>query len=77
MPIVEEDAASELVYDGDKLPPIKAFDTTGNVIYIYSFSLTFIPGLSLAFVTGNTELPRLRAADGLGLDDAKAPRHVP
>lgn len=24
VPIVEEDAASELVYDGDKLPPIKA-----------------------------------------------------
>ena len=58
VPIVEEDAASELVYDGDKLPPIKAFDMTGNVIYIYSFSLTFIPGLSLAFVTGNRDLIR-------------------
>ena len=58
VPIMEEDAASELVYDGDKLPPIKAFDTTGNVIYIYSFSLTFIPGLSLAFVTGNRDLIR-------------------
>ena len=58
IPIVEEDAASELVYDGDKLPPIKAFDTTGNVIYIYSFSLTFIPGLSLAFVTGNRDFVR-------------------
>lgn len=58
VPIIEEDAASELVYDGDKLPPIKAFDTAGNVIYIYSFSLTFIPGLSLAFVTGNRDLIR-------------------
>ena len=58
VPIVEEDAASELVYDGDKLPPIKAFDTTGNVIYIYSFSLTFIPGLSLAFITGNRDFIR-------------------
>ena len=58
VPIVEEDAASELVYDGDKLPPIKAFDTMGNVIYIYSFSLTFIPGLSLAFITGNRDLIR-------------------
>lgn len=58
VPIVEEDAASELVYDGDKLPPIKAFDTMGNVIYIYSFSLTFIPGLSLAFITGNRDFIR-------------------
>ena len=24
---MEEDAASELVYEGEKLPPIKAFDT--------------------------------------------------
>lgn len=83
VPIVEEDAASELVYDGDKLPPIKAFDTMGNVIYIYSFSLTFIPGLSLAFITGNRDF--IRALSYLvsvrlmasGLDDAKAPRHVP
>ena len=30
----------------------------GNVIYIYSFSLTFIPGLSLAFITGNRDLIR-------------------
>ena len=58
VPIVEEDAASELAYEGEKLPPIKAFDTMGNVIYIYSFSLTFIPGLSLAFVTGNRDFVR-------------------
>ena len=58
IPIVEEDAASELAYEGEKLPPIKAFDTMGNVIYIYSFSLTFVPGLSLAFVTGNRDFIR-------------------
>lgn len=53
IPIVEEDAASELVYDGPRIPPLKALDRQGNVIYIYSFSLTFIPGLSLAFVTAD------------------------
>ena len=58
VPIIEEDAASELVYEGEKLPPLKAFDTLGNVIYIYSFSLTFIPGLSLAFVAGNRDFIR-------------------
>lgn len=58
IPIIEEDAASELVYEGEKPPPIKAFDTLGNVIYIYSFSLTFIPGLSLAFVVGNRDFIR-------------------
>ena len=58
VPIIEEDAASELSYEGERLPPIKAFDTMGNVIYIYSFSLTFVPGLSLAFVVGNRDFIR-------------------
>lgn len=58
VPIIEEDAASELVYDGEKLPPIKAFDTLDNVVYIYSFSLTFVPGLSLAFVVADRDLIR-------------------
>lgn len=53
IPIVEEDAASELVYEGTKLPPVKALDTLNNVIYIYSFSLTFVPGLALAFVAAD------------------------
>ena len=56
IPVVEEDAASELVYEGEKLPPIKTLDTSGNVIYIYSFSLSFLPGLSLAVVVANKEL---------------------
>ena len=56
IPIVEEDAASELVYEGEKLPPIKSLDTTGNIIYIYSFSLSFLPGLTLAFVVADKKL---------------------
>lgn len=56
VPIIEEDAASELVYDGAAVTPLKALDTLGNVIYIYSFSLTFVPGLSLAFVTASKHL---------------------
>ncbi len=56
IPIIEEDAASELVYGGEKMPPIKAFDRAGNVIYVYSFSLSFLPGLSLAFVVADKQL---------------------
>ena len=54
--IIEEDAASELVYSGSKYLPMKAYDTMNNVIYIYSFSLTFMPGLSLAFVVADRVL---------------------
>lgn len=56
IPIVEEDAASELVYEGERLPPIKTFDTLGNVIYIYSFSLTFVTGLSCAAVVASADV---------------------
>lgn len=43
---------------GMKYLPLKAYDTLNNVVYIYSFSLTFMPGLSLAFIVGDKELIR-------------------
>ncbi len=56
--VIEEDASSELVYSGGKMPPLKAYDTLNNVVYIYSFSMTFMPGMSLAFVVGDRQLIR-------------------
>lgn len=56
LPIVEEDAASELSFEDVVMPTLKAMDRSGNVIYIYSFSLTFIPGLSMAFVVAPEKL---------------------
>lgn len=56
VPIIEYDEASELYYGEDAYQPIKAFDKYDNIVYIYSFSLTFVPGLSLAFIVGNGEL---------------------
>lgn len=51
IPIIEDDSASELSFEGDQLPSLKALGGD-NVIYIYSFGISFIPGLSLAFVVG-------------------------
>ncbi|MGC2873783.1 PLP-dependent aminotransferase family protein [Ihubacter sp. mB4P-1] len=56
LPIVEEDAASELSFEDVTLPTLKAMDRSDNVIYIYSFSLTFVPGLSMAFVVAPEKL---------------------
>lgn len=56
IPLIEEDAASDLQYEGPRLPRIKAMDKHGHVIYIFSFSLTFIPGVSIAFVAGPAPL---------------------
>ena len=57
VPVIEEDAASELAFDETSLPmTLKSMDVHENVIYIYSFSLTFIPGISLAFVVAPEKL---------------------
>lgn len=59
LPIIEEDAASELSFENNHLPPIKSMDKNGNVIYIYSFSLTFIPGISLACIVAPSRLTKI------------------
>ncbi|MFW5790867.1 MAG: PLP-dependent aminotransferase family protein [Bacillota bacterium] len=49
--IIEDDCLSELAYDNNSHLPLKAYDRTGQVIYIKSFSKIFMPGLRLAFLT--------------------------
>ncbi len=56
IPIIEDDAASLLDYDGIGIPPLKTMDRLGNVIYIYSFELTFIPGLNITFVLAQKDI---------------------
>lgn len=58
IPVIEYDEASELYYDTPAVLPMKVFDELNNVVYIYSFSLTFVPGLSLAFIVADAELIR-------------------
>lgn len=50
VPIVEDDSASELQFEGKRVPSLKALDSGNHVIYIYSFALTFAPGMGMAFV---------------------------
>ena len=58
IPIVEDDAASELHYEDRALPTLKSMDRTSNVIYIYSFALTFVPGLSIAAVAADERITK-------------------
>lgn len=58
IPIVEDDAGSEMYFEDRPTPPIKSMDHCNNVIYIYSFSLTFVPGMTLAFVVADEKLVR-------------------
>ncbi len=50
VPIIEDDASSLLDYDYVSSSPLRALDHGENVIYLYSFEMTFVPGLNLTFV---------------------------
>ena len=48
--LIEDDPYRDLRYAGEPLPAIKAFDTTGRVLYCNSFSKIISPGLRVAAV---------------------------
>lgn len=39
-----------------RVPSIKSMDTGNNVIYMYSFSLTMIPGIGLSFIVADRNI---------------------
>ncbi|MEG0292228.1 MAG: PLP-dependent aminotransferase family protein [Anaerovoracaceae bacterium] len=56
LPIIEDDEASELTFEAKKIPSLKSLDTGNNVIYIYNFSLSFVPGIGIASVAASKEI---------------------
>jgi DNA-binding transcriptional MocR family regulator len=49
VPLVEDDVYGDLSFDARRPPPVKAFDTTGNVLLCSSFSKTLAPGLRVGW----------------------------
>ncbi len=56
VPILEDNPYGELRFSGEALPPIKAFDEEGLVVYAASLSKVLAPGLRLAFCVGAADL---------------------
>ena len=50
VPVIEDDPYYELRYEGDPLPPLKALDEHGHVIYLSSFSKVLFPGLRIGWL---------------------------
>ena len=48
--VLEDNPYFELRYDGEYVPPLKALDTAGRVIYCGSYSKIIAPGIRLGFV---------------------------
>lgn len=58
VPMIEDDPYGELRYQGEPLPPVKSFDSSGRVIYLSTFSKTIAPGLRLGWIAAGRELIR-------------------
>ena len=56
VPIVEDDPYGLLRFEGDPIPPIKAFDKNDFVFYLGSFSKILAPGLRLGWMIAPTTL---------------------
>jgi len=50
VPLIEDDPYSLLRYEGEALPPLKALDTHGYVIYLSTFSKVLFPGLRVGWL---------------------------
>lgn len=56
IPVIEDAPYSELRYEGEMLPPLKAFDSRGLVIYLGTFSKVFCPGMRIGWVAADTDI---------------------
>jgi GntR family transcriptional regulator/MocR family aminotransferase len=60
--VIEDDYDHEFQYAGRPVLPMASNDTSGNVIYLGTFSKVFAPGLRVGYVKGPPELIEAMAA---------------
>jgi len=53
--VLEDDPYGQLRYAGKHLPPVKAFDTAGQVMYMGTLSKTVAPGLRVGWIVTEPE----------------------
>jgi DNA-binding transcriptional MocR family regulator len=58
IPILEDDPYSELIYEGEPIPSLKALDRYGYVIYLSTFSKLLFPGLRIGWMTAPVAVNR-------------------
>lgn len=56
--LVEDDPYSELSYEGEPVPAVMGMDTTGQAMYLGSFSKLIAPGLRVGFAVARSDIFR-------------------
>lgn len=52
VPVVEDDPYSDLRYEGEPLPPLRALDQRGGVFHVGTFSKVLCPGFRIGWLVG-------------------------
>ena len=68
MIVAEDDPYCDLRYRGEPLPPIKKFDTSGNVILLNSFSKIISPGIRVGSAYATADIIRKMTIAKQGVD---------
>jgi 2-aminoadipate transaminase len=56
VPVVEDHPYGALRYEGEHIPPIKAFDSEGRVMFLGTFSKTFCPGFRIGWICADEDV---------------------
>jgi len=60
LPLIEDDLYGDMQFSGQRVRPVKAFDTTGRVLYCGSFSKCLSPGLRIGWIAAGRYSERVR-----------------
>lgn len=60
--IIEDDVYGELQHEGPRPPPLKAFDTSGAVIYVTSYSKSIAPGMRVGWIAAGRWRARIETS---------------
>lgn len=75
--MIEVDSHGELQHEGPRPPPLKAFDTSGAVIYLTSYSNTIAPGLNVGWMAGGRWHAQIEASkQSVAVATAELPQWV-
>ncbi|MFW9903716.1 MAG: PLP-dependent aminotransferase family protein [Candidatus Thorarchaeota archaeon] len=56
LPVIEDNPYGEVRFCGEAIPPIKAFDTEGRVVFLGTFSKILCPGFRIGWICAEKEL---------------------